>query len=111
MRLARAWPVVLLVLVPALCADDKPKDKDKDKPEKPPTPAEEYRSLLQEYQKAQQKSPRQPQGQKFAARFLEFAEKHPKEPQALDALTWVTTRGGTGAEANKAKARAIEIIL
>ncbi len=38
----------------------------------------------------------------YAPRFLEIAEKNPKDPAALEALTWVLTNAGTTPEAAKA---------
>ncbi len=91
-------------------------------------PAEEYRSILQEYQKAQQelmKTYREAktdeeqrnaltklqQSGPFAERLLQLAEKHSKDPVSVDALTWIVTRTGGGPEVNKLKDRAIEMIL
>jgi len=90
--------LVLLALVPALRALDEPK--------KPPTPAEQVRALEREFREQQaafQKAYREaktqeekqkvaekyPHPAKFAPRFLEVAEKNPKDPAAVDALVWV----------------------
>jgi hypothetical protein len=104
-----AGVLVLLLAVPALADQDQPKDK-------PATPAEQYKALLKEYQDAEQAfqkayqeaktdaerqkafEDKYPQPQKFAPRFLELAEKSPKDPVAVDALVWVVTNrfGRTG---------------
>jgi hypothetical protein len=107
--------LVLLLAWPALRGDDKAVDKDK-----PPTPKEQYQSLLKETQQAQQdfmkslraaKSPNEQQKAiqenttrtaAFAARFVALAEKAPKDPVALDALTWVVQQSRTAPEKNKA---------
>jgi len=108
--------LVLLLATPALWAEDKPKDK-------PATPAEQYQALLKEYQEAMTayqgalkdaKTPEEQQKiiaekypkQKFAPRFLELAEKNPKDPVALDALLWVLSDdfGPPGGKDTKAKA-------
>jgi hypothetical protein len=117
-RIVRA-ALVLLLVTPAVQAEDKPKTA---------TPAEQYQMLLKEYQEAMTsyqealrnaKTPEErqkvqqekaPKADKFSPRFLELAEKGPKEPVALDALVWVMTNtSGPGSEA--AQARAIELLL
>jgi hypothetical protein len=93
----------LLVLLPALQARDKPEKQ---------TPAQQYKALAQEYDKAQadfrkalamaktgeerQKviEEKNPKLAEFASRFLELAQRNPKDPAAVDALTWVVIRGG-----------------
>jgi len=89
----------LLLLLPALQAWDKPEKQ---------TPAQQYQALEMEHQTAemefrkdlaklrnnedrrklvQEKSPRD----HFAPRFLELAEKNPKDAAAVDALVWIVT--------------------
>src|SRR5262245_7709501 len=98
---------------------------------KPATPAEQYKALLKEYQAASQdvfsraktdEERNQVLGSvdKFPLRFLELAEKYPKEPIALDALVQVvnleislennTTHAGRGKE-DSPQARAIALLL
>jgi ATP-dependent DNA ligase len=108
--------VVLLLALPALAADDKPKDK-------PQTPEEEYKALVKEqqdamkafqeaYQAAKTQEERNkvyqekyPQPGKLAPKFLELAEKNPKDPVAADALVWVVTNTSPYAkDASRAKA-------
>jgi hypothetical protein len=115
--------LVLLLATPALWAEDKPKDKDK-----PATPAEQYQALLKEYQEAMKafqdllkdaKTPEEQQKliaekapkQKFTPKFLELAEKNPKDPIALDALLWVMEDDFGPAGAKDGKAKAIDIII
>jgi hypothetical protein len=92
--------LVLLLTLPALGAQDKP-------PDKPTTPQEQFQALVKEYadamkayreaydaaesEVAKQKvfQEKYPQPIQKAPRFLELAERHPKDPAALDALTWV----------------------
>jgi hypothetical protein len=113
LALALAWP--------ALGADDKPK-------EEPAKPAEQYKALVKEYDDAmkpfldvyraaktdeertkilQEKYP----GFKLAPRFLELAEKNPKDPVALDALQWVVlnTRVPGGGK-NESRTRALALL-
>jgi hypothetical protein len=110
----RLWVglAALLLLGPALLARDDPKDK-------PQTPAEQYKALVQEYNQAQQEfmkeyraakpeerqqliKDKMPQPQKYAGRFLELAEKNAKDPVAVDALVWVAQNGRGTKEADKA---------
>ena len=48
-----------------------------------------------------------PQPDKFAGRFLELAETHPKGPAALEALVWIVQNARAGRENDKA----LEILL
>jgi hypothetical protein len=92
--------VVLLLLpaLPAAGAEDKPKDK----------PADQYQALVKQYQdqmnafmevyrgaktdaERQKAIEKYPSPIKLAPKFLELAEKNPKDPAALDALLWVVT--------------------
>jgi hypothetical protein len=95
--------MLLLALVPAL--------QSQDKAGKPATPAEQYKAILADYERAvadfrkalssaktpqeQQKvfEEKQPEKKReaFAARFLKLAETNPKDPVAVDALLWVAT--------------------
>jgi hypothetical protein len=90
--------LALLALLPALQARDKAET---------PTPQQQYQALLTEFDKARMEfqkafseaktqedqrkvvEEKYPQTDKFAPRFLEFAEKNPKAPAAVDALIWV----------------------
>jgi hypothetical protein len=119
MRRVVFWIVPLLVLLPALLwAQDDPKDKPKS--DKPPTPAEQLKALMSEVQKAQQeiikaynqaktdeekdkafedyvKKPAE-----FTGRFLELAQKNPKDKVAFDALTYVVSNTQSDTEGDKA---------
>src|SRR5207249_1911719 len=112
--------LVLLLALPALADEDKPKDK-------PMTPEEQYKALLKEqqdamkaYQEAFQKATTaeekrkvreemMPRPEKAAPKFLELAEKNPKDPVAVDALVWVVSndRGAGGKDSPRAKALAV----
>jgi hypothetical protein len=87
----------LLALLPAARALDEAKPAG--------APAEQYKALVAEYQKSMDdylKAAREaktneervrafqkrPYPEKFAARFVELAEKHPKGPAAAEALVW-----------------------
>lgn len=107
--------LLLLPALPALAYQDKP-----------PTPAEQYKALLKEndaevkaFQEAYQKAKTQkekdqvvkdklPKPAKLAPKFLELAEKNPKDPVAVDALAWLLTRNvGTGKDSPRSKAVAL----
>jgi hypothetical protein len=98
---------------------------------KPVTPAEQYQALLKEFQAASQdlfsRAKTDEERNKvlggvdrFPLRFLELAEKYPKDPIALDALVQVvnleislennTTHAGRGKE-DSPQARAIALLL
>jgi len=113
------WGALLLLILGAAAwaADDA---KEKPKAEKSATPAEEYQALQQEYQKAQNEifgslgsaktdedrekvfEKYQKLGPTFAKRFLDFADKHAKDPEAVDALGWIVTNAESAPEAEKA---------
>jgi hypothetical protein len=127
MRLIVASVVVLLLARPVLAADDKPNEKSK-KPDKQ-TPARQYQALVEEFDDAQQaflkyyqeaktqeeklkvRKEKRPQPDKFAPKFIELAEKNPKDPVALDALVWVLTNASASGPANKGSPRAKAIAL
>jgi hypothetical protein len=110
--------VPLLVVVPALRADDKPKEKPKE--EKPATPAEQFKALFGEVRKAQQEARTKFQEAKtdedrqkvqddfskklhgFAGRFLEFAKGNPKAKESLTAIALVLNIAPDSPEAGKA---------
>jgi hypothetical protein len=115
--------LVLLLAIPALWAEDKPREKEKDAPA---SPAEQYRALLQEYHKASNayfaalQAAKTPQERSklnseknprvtLAPKFLALAEKYPKDPVAVDALVWVVS-GSAGPAGGKPRARAIELL-
>lgn len=111
----------LLALLPALRASDKPEKQ---------TPAQQYQALVKEYETAyqefrealkkaktredQQKVVQEkfPQPTKYAPRFLELAEKNPKDPVALDALVWVVQNVQTmKSEPDSPRGKAMKILL
>ena len=59
------------------------------------SPAEEYKVLLDEYEEVGG-------AKQFAARFLELAQKYPKDPVAVDALVWILTKRRSQPEAKRA---------
>src|SRR6266446_3778942 len=116
--------LVLVLALPALRADDEPKDKAK---EKPPLATEQYQALLKEAQEAQQafmtalrEAKTQEERSKvmqeqnpttaLAPKFVALAEKYPKDSVALDALIWVMTDRFGGSGNKEARAKAIEIL-
>jgi hypothetical protein len=133
MRPVAGGILALVLALPAVRAEDKDKAKpaepaaDKDK-QKPATPAEQYKSLLREYTDAQReffkayaeaKTPDEkqklfqeklPRADKFAPRFLELAEKNPKDPAAVDALVWVANNVQQPG-ANTPRAKALELLV
>src|SRR5262249_28478755 len=78
----RVLPLLALLLTAASLAA---KDND---PDKPVTPAEQYRALLKESQAARE-AKSAARLDKVALRLLELAEKNPREPVAVDALLQV----------------------
>jgi hypothetical protein len=111
--------LILFLALPVLGDQDKATGK-------PKTPEEQYKTLLQEqtgamkafrdaYEKAKtpdEKSKivkeKYPDSDKVAPKFLELAEKNPKDPAAVDALVWVVTNTyGNGKDSPRAKAVAI----
>ena len=115
--------LAVLVIAPALWAQND--DKDKPKQDKPGTPAEEFSALVKEYQTAQQEfnkarvaaktaEERQelaklaPKAAEFAGKFLDIAEKNPKDPVAVDALIWVLNTGATTPQGRKAAKKLVE---
>jgi peroxiredoxin len=114
-------PLALLVLLSALRAEDKPKE------EKPTPAAVEYRALKEEYRKALKESDKvfekaataenrqeirtefQTLRSKIVGRFLAFAETHPKDKEALEALFFVL-HPDVRAERRDAD-RAVQLIL
>jgi hypothetical protein len=118
MRCLMLGALAMLVCTPALWAQNPPKDKPP--PVKPAGAAEQYQALLQDFQKAEQEftkayrdaktdddrqkviKEKYPALQKFPARFLELAQKNPKDPVALDAVLWVLLNTEGGPEVGKA---------
>jgi hypothetical protein len=111
--------LILLLVLPALGDQDKTKDK-------PKTPKEQYKALLKEqndarkaFQDAYQTAKTQeeknkvvqekyPNPDKLAPKFLELAEKNPKDPIAIEALTWLVLNArDAGKDDSRAKAMAI----
>jgi hypothetical protein len=127
MRRIVAGVVVLLLAWPVLADDEKPKNKSKE-PDKQ-KPAEKYQALVQEFNDARQAflkeyreaktqeerqkvlQEKQPQADKYAAKFIELAEKNAKDPAAVDALAWVVMNtfslGPDAKSSPRAKALAI----
>src|SRR6516162_7343274 len=110
----------LLVLLPALQAQDKTET---------PTPAQLYQALDKEYRKATEEYPKAlakaktreearkvfeekfPWPEPFAPRFLELAEKNPKDPAAVDALVWIVTHVNFKNDPKNPRSKAIQILL
>ena len=100
--------LALLLALPAF-GSGVGKDKDKDDKDKPATAAEQFKALEKEYSDAMQAfqkaygqaktneerqkilNEKYPQPAKLAPKFLELAEKNPKDAAAVDALVWVVT--------------------
>src|SRR5262249_59923258 len=91
--------LLLLLARPALAGEPKGE---------PRTPAQQYQDLVKEHQDAiltwqkayraaktneerQKLAANFPRPDKFASKFLEFAQKHAKDPAAVDALVWVAS--------------------
>jgi hypothetical protein len=115
--------LIFLLAAPGLPAEDKPKDK-------PSTPAEQYKALDAEYRVAQKEfqdamrkaktqeerqkvfQEKAPKPDKLAPRFLELAEKYPKDAAAVDALVWVVNQTlPFGQTKDSPRIRALEILV
>ncbi|MBX6312187.1 MAG: hypothetical protein IRY99_04605 [Isosphaeraceae bacterium] len=111
---------VVLALGPALRAgDDPPVAKRAEQ-----SPRERFEALSQEYNKAQQEflqayqklktdeereqllEEKYPQPERYAPQFLELAEQNPKDPVAVDALSWIVQHARKGTKVD----RAIELL-
>jgi hypothetical protein len=109
--------LTLLLAMPALWAEDHPKDKSA-------SPAEQYQALLKEYQNAtneffgktlrdakpedRQKLMAEKNPTKtFSPKFLALAEENPNDPIAVDALIWVLSNGPMDDKGPSAKAKDI----
>src|SRR2546423_1824770 len=101
MRRAMWSVLVLLLALPALRADDKPKDDPK-----PQTPKEKYAALVKEFDSQRQKTLAEAQkvtgeeqqklfqkymsmGNDFAEKFAKLAEEAPDDPIATDVAFWL----------------------
>ncbi|HEV3205118.1 MAG TPA: hypothetical protein VGY77_12070 [Gemmataceae bacterium] len=110
--------VPLLVFGLALWAGDEPKEKPKE--DKKPTPQEQYKALMDEVQKSRSeavKAVREAKNdqdrdkaieiyhkkpQEFVGKFLELAQKNPKDKVAFDALQFIIMNAPSGPDADKA---------
>jgi hypothetical protein len=118
MRHVVLWLVPLLLLLPAAQAQEQSNE------EKPGTPAEEYRSLrkqydkaVQEFQEAMQQAALQerqkvyqeqfPKLQAFLPKILKLAQDHPKESFASNALTWVIQNSRD----ESVRSKAVQVLL
>jgi hypothetical protein len=98
--------LLLLLATPAMLAADDPKDKAA-------TPADKYQALVKEYSQAQQaqeeffkahseasdaekKTMHREKFPDLGPKFLELAEKNPKDPVAFEALDWILNHNGDG---------------
>jgi len=127
MRRFVMWVIPILALAPALAAAEPPKDPPKDKPkaDKAATAAEQLQTLQKELQKLGQeaqkqfneaKTPEEKQKirdeyfkklKEYAPRFLEIAEKNPKDDAAFEALGFVLN----AAQGTPTADKAIDLLL
>ena len=112
MRRTVGGALALLVLLPAARALDEPKPAG--------TPAEQYKALVKKYDDARQEffkayaaaktdeerqklfNAKYPKASDYAKPMLELADKHPKDPAALEALIWLCTEARGTPEQPKA---------
>ena len=57
----------------------------------PASPAAQYKTLFEQYEQGGL-------SREFSGKFLDLAQKHPKDPVAVDALLWVVTNVRSGAD-------------
>jgi AhpC/TSA family len=117
----RLAPLVLMLASSVLVAEDKSMDKAA-------TPGEQYKALLKEHQattevfskayteamtdEERKKVIANSPWDKFAPRFLELAQKYPKDPIAVDALVWVLSNSSEAVRAkDNPRAKAIALLL
>lgn len=98
--MARLWTGALAVLVCAsvLLARDTPAEEYKALDKEYTEAMDAYRAALKDVKTAEERKKlfdeKYPNPDKYAERFLQLAEKHPKDPAAVDALLWVMTHSG-----------------
>jgi hypothetical protein len=117
MRYTVMGVLALLVLVPGAWTRDDAKDKPT--PGKKPTPAEEFRSLVKDFENKQQEIMKAyqaaktdeernkvfanwPKPQDYTGKVLKLALDHPKDAFVPEALAWVVQQARFGPDANKA---------
>jgi hypothetical protein len=117
----------VLLALPALRADDKPKEDKPNEEKKDQSPKERYDALIKEFNAARSKlipeinkaKGKEQQelfqkyrdlGKEFAERVYKIAEDNPKDPVAADAIFWVLENGGDSDYQKKAADKAKTII-
>src|SRR5471032_1612877 len=112
--------LVMLLALPVLRADDKPKDE-------PKSPRAQYEALAKEFATqqnevlAQYRKTKGEEQQKhlqkyfaigtdFAEKFYKLAEHNPKDPVAADALFWILQNGGNSPLIQKAAGKATALV-
>ncbi len=121
MRQLTGGVLLLLLAWPALRGDDKPKADA-------PSPKAKYDALAKEYREAQQAffkgvieakgadeqrkriNEGSPRLKKVLDELVEFADKNPKDPNAVDALVLVVSGGFVGNNASAARPRAMKLL-
>lgn len=130
MKILIGGVLTLLLVWPALGAQDDPKVKPKEPANGgPATPRQQFNEIMKEWQIAQSayfkavqaaKTPEQqqkayeeiyPKPEKYVPRFVDLAEKNAKDPVAFDALLWVMNNrfgpsGGKDVKTSQSKASA-----
>jgi hypothetical protein len=116
-----------LLLLPALRADDKPKEDKPKEEKKDQSPREQFQALVREFNQARSKmipeinkaKGKEQQeliqkyyglGKEFAERVYKIAEDNAKDPVAADAIFWVLDNGGDSDYQKKAADKAKAII-
>jgi hypothetical protein len=118
MRRFVATTLALVLLGPALWALDPPKEKSK--ADKASAAAKTYQSIIDEYEKAEDRFNRalkeaqtpqekqaaksqQPNTQDYTMTLLDLARKHPKDPVAEKALGWIVEKNSASPQTPGAK--------
>src|SRR5437016_3835663 len=126
MRIFQACASAVLAFAMSAVAQT-PQDKP---PAAPQTPAQQYESLVKEYTGKQNEfykayreaktseerkkalAEKQPKASDYVAKFLDIADKNPKDPVAGDALIWVLSNGsGRDPQWEKTREKVIDNLI
>ena len=118
----RSGFLVLALAVPALGTEEKPAGKLTPAAEQHQALVKAHQDAMQAYSEALGKAKtyeermkvfeeEYPKQHKLSPKFLELAEKYPKDPVALDALIWIVTNNVRSPAHDPARAKAVAILI